>query len=365
MKVGQRSLLGYLPAQVIKCVLDGKIKENQKYPFDIPMKTVSLFADISGFTKLSEKFSKKGRKGPEFLAFCLNRYMELLINIIGKNGGDIFKFAGDALLVIWPASENNDLEEYSVRAFHCAKQIQKKLNNLDMGIGNRLCVKVGLGIGECSIFYVGGTFKRSEYLIVGSAMKQACSAECHATQGGQIIVSEKMYDYLEKYFKFKKCDKDMAHLDADDMAYYLYLDDKDKKFRKIQVKAEALLMRTKFNQEKLANNTNILRTFVPAAITGYLDIEMENWCKELRLLTIMFIQLSVDLKDTESAKGREKIQNVVSTVQVCVYKTRGSLNKFLMDDKGSVMLCCWGLPPFSTPDDSVRAVYSANLILKE
>ena len=117
MKVGQRSLLGYLPAQVIKCVLDGKIKENQKYPFDVQMKTVSLFADISGFTKLSEKFSKKGRKGPEFLAFCLNRYMELLINIIGKNGGDIFKFAGDALLVIWPDSENNDLEEYSVRAF--------------------------------------------------------------------------------------------------------------------------------------------------------------------------------------------------------------------------------------------------------
>ena len=365
MKVGQRSLLGYLPAQVIKCVLDGKIKENQKYPFDIPMKTVSLFADISGFTKLSEKFSKKGRKGPEFLAFCLNRYMELLINIIGKNGGDIFKFAGDALLVIWPASENNDLEEYSVRAFHCAKQIQKKLNNLDMGIGNRLSVKVGLGFGDCSIFYVGGTFKRSEYLIVGPAMKQACSAECHATQGGQIIVSEKMHNYLEKYFKFKKCDKDMAHLDADDMAYYLYLEDKDIKFRKIQVKAEALLMRTKFNQEKLANNTNILRTFVPAAITGYLDIEQENWCKETRLLTIMFIQLSVDLKDTETLKGREKIQNVVSTVQVCVYKTRGSLNKFLMDDKGSVMLCCWGLPPFSTADDSVRAVYSANLILKE
>ena len=365
MKVGQRSLLGYLPAQVIKCVLDGKIKENQKYPFDIPMKTVSLFADISGFTKLSEKFSKKGRKGPEFLAFCLNRYMELLINIIGKNGGDIFKFAGDALLVIWPASESNDLEEYAVRSFHCAKQIQKKLNNLDMGIGNRLSVKVGLGFGDCSIFYVGGTFKRSEYLIVGPAMKQACSAECHATQGGQIIISEKMYNYLEKYFNFKKCDKDMAHLDSDDMAYYLYLEDKDIKFRKIQVKAEALLMRTKFNQEKLANNTNILRTFVPAAITGYLDIEQENWCKETRLLTIMFIQLSVDLKDTETLKGREKIQNVVSTVQVCVYKTRGSLNKFLMDDKGSVMLCCWGLPPFSTADDSVRAVYSANLILKE
>ena len=365
MKVGQRSLLGYLPSQVIKCVLDGKIKENQKYPFDVPMKTVSLFADISGFTKLSEKFAKKGRVGPEFLAFCLNRYMELLINIIGKNGGDIFKFAGDALLVIWPATENNDLEEYSIRAFNCAKQIQKKLNNLDMGIGNKLCVKVGLGVGDCSIFYVGGIFKRSEYLIVGSAMKQACSAECHANNGGQIIVSEKVYNYIKDYYKFIKCEKDLTHSDSDDMAYYLYLEDLDKKYKRLQVKAEALLMRTKFNQEKLSNNTNILRTFVPAAITGYLDIEQESWCKDVRLLTIMFLQLSVGLKDTETPKGREKIQNVVSTVQVCVYKTRGSLNKFLMDDKGSVMLCCWGLPPFSTPDDSVRAVYSGNLIMKE
>jgi len=360
MKVGQRSLLGYLPAQVIKCVLDGKIKENQKYPFDIPLKTVSLFADISGFTKLSEKFAKKGRKGPEFLAFCLNRYMELLINIIGKNGGDIFKFAGDALLVIWPATENNDLEEYSIRAFNCAKQIQKKLNNLDMGIGNKLCVKVGLGVGDCSIFYVGGTFKRSEYLIVGTAMKQACTAESHAKKGGQILVSEKMYNYIKEYFKFEKKTNE-----NDDMDYYLYLEDSDKKYKRYQIKAEALLMRTKFNQEKLANNANILRTFVPAAITGYLDIEQESWCKDVRLLTIMFIQLSIDLKDTETPKGREKIQNVISTIQVCVYKTRGSLNKFLMDDKGSVLLCCWGLPPFSTPDDSVRAVYSANLIVKE
>ena len=79
----------------------------------------------------------------------------------------------------------------------------------------------------------------------------------------------------------------------------------------------------------------------------------------------MFIKLLVDLKATETKKGREKIQNIISTIQVCVYKTRGSLNKFLLDDKGSVILCCWGLPPFSTSDDSVRAVYSGNLILKE
>ena len=59
-----------------------------------------------------------------------------------------------------------------------------------------------------------------------------------------------MYNYIKDYFKFRKCEKDMAHADSDDMAYYLYLEDLDKKYKKLQVRAEALLMRTKFSQEK-------------------------------------------------------------------------------------------------------------------
>jgi adenylate cyclase 10 len=78
LSVGIQSLLGYLPAIIIKNILDEKIDISQKLPQHYLMKTVSLFADISGFTKLSEAFSKKGRIGPEFLAFSLNRYMEQL-----------------------------------------------------------------------------------------------------------------------------------------------------------------------------------------------------------------------------------------------------------------------------------------------
>ena len=146
-----------------------------------------------------------------------------------------------------------------------------------------------------------------------------------------------MYNYIKDYFQFERCAPDKDHPDSDDMAYFLYVGDSEKKYKKLQTRAEALLMRTKFSQEKLANNANILRTFVPAAITGYLDIEQENWCKDVRVLTIMFIKLLVDLKATETTTGREKIQNIISTIQVCVYKTRGSLNKFLLDDKGSVI----------------------------
>jgi adenylate cyclase 10 len=81
LSVGQQSLLGYLPAIIIQNLLDGKIQISGKLPQYYTMSTVSLFADISGFTKLSEAFSKKGRIGPEFLAFSLNRYMEQLSNL--------------------------------------------------------------------------------------------------------------------------------------------------------------------------------------------------------------------------------------------------------------------------------------------
>ena len=66
------------------------------------MDTVIMFADISGFTKVSYECAKQGARGAEQLAFCVNRYTEGLIKIIVKYGGDIIKFVGDAMIIVWP-----------------------------------------------------------------------------------------------------------------------------------------------------------------------------------------------------------------------------------------------------------------------
>ena len=71
------------------------------------MNTAVLFADISGFTALGEACAKKGVRGNEELAFCINRYMEGLVKNLGKYGGDIIKFVGDALIVMWPEERSN------------------------------------------------------------------------------------------------------------------------------------------------------------------------------------------------------------------------------------------------------------------
>src|SRR5262249_30505771 len=45
-----------------------------------------------------------------------------------------------------------------------------------------------------------------------------------------------------------------------------------------------------------------------------------------------------------------------------VYRYEGSLNKFLMDDKGSTLLAIFGLPPVAHEDDSTRAVLASMTI---
>ena len=362
LDLGSQSLLGYIPSMVIKKIIDDNNDLSKNIPYHYYIKTVSLFADISGFTKLTESFNKYGRIGPEFLAFSLNRYMEKLINIISKNGGDIFKFAGDALLVIWP--DGSTIEECSKRAIQCALEIQSLLHNVEITKDKKLSIKIGLGQGEVRILFVGGQFERAEYLIVGEAMRVACLSETKASCGGQTICHESVHNLVKGFYSYDEIPDEEGedHYGTKGMKFYLI---KDLIKERVQVRADAYLMRTKFNANKVRSKLKLLKSFVPKAISIYLDLEKERWSKEIRMLTIMFLNLKVDLSQTNDDDGIMRIQNIVRTVQRCIYMTKGALNKFLMDDKGSVMLIVWGLPPFSEVNDASRAVYTAMELVKE
>ena len=43
----------------------------------------------------------------------------------------------------------------------------------------------------------------------------------------------------------------------------------------------------------------------------------------------------------------------------------GSLNKLVMDDKGSTLICIWGLCPFAHEDDAARAILTAMNMKRE
>jgi len=142
-----------------------------------------LFADVSGYTAMCEKLGSLPG-GDELLSQNLNSYFELLVRSMSKQGGDVFKFAGDAIIVVWPPSDKEDLATLTRRAgqvlspvcpmkaissaelwtsiacccvrVQCAMDIKESLQDAVLGNhGVRLSVKVGFGAGEITILHLG------------------------------------------------------------------------------------------------------------------------------------------------------------------------------------------------------------------
>ena len=265
--------------------------------------------------------------------------------------------------MVWPPNDN--IIESCQRAIQCALDIQEKLNDQEISPNKRLSVKIGIGVGECTILVVGGVFGRCEYLSVGDALAQACESETKASAGGETICSQDVYKYVKGKFEVVEAvgpDNHGHESSENEMKFYKIL---KMTSERVQIKADAYLMRTKFSLDKLREKLSVLKAFVPNAIIKYLDIEKEIWSKEIRMMSSMFLNLKVDLKQTKTDQGIQRIQKIVKTVQRCVYRTKGALNKFLMDDKGSVMVICWGLPPLSNSDDHVRAVLCGTTMIEE
>src|SRR5688500_14393605 len=99
------ALVRYVPAHVAKRIARGL----PAVAFSEEVPAAALFADISGFTSLSERLGKRGPEGVEELTRVLNTYFGRLITAVTAHGGDVVKFAGDALLAFWPVE--NDAAE--------------------------------------------------------------------------------------------------------------------------------------------------------------------------------------------------------------------------------------------------------------
>src|SRR5262249_40596451 len=74
--------------------------------------------DLSGFTALSERLAQKGKAGVEELILVISGCFEGRIGIAARHGGDVVKFRGDALLLLF------DGDDHANRAARAAAQMQ-------------------------------------------------------------------------------------------------------------------------------------------------------------------------------------------------------------------------------------------------
>ncbi len=146
-----------------------------------------LFADISGFTAMSERLSTLGREGAEQITEIVNRYFSTMLSIIFAHGGDLFKFGGDALLVFFPDTDVPG----SLNALYASQQMQQAMSafaQVKTSLGSfPLQMKIGLSAGS---IFTGrlGTATDRQFFVSGSVVNATARAQSLAA-AGQILVT--------------------------------------------------------------------------------------------------------------------------------------------------------------------------------
>jgi len=155
-----------------------------------------LFADIRGFTSLSESLS------PEQVVTLLNNYLGIMTEIIDSYGGTVNEFYGDGLLAFFGAPVANG--EHARIAVGCA--LAMKAGMAEVNRRNRECglpeIDMGLAVnsGEVIVGNVGSE-KRFKYGVIGSAVNIASRVQSSA-ENGTILVTRSCSDALGDCFKF-------------------------------------------------------------------------------------------------------------------------------------------------------------------
>jgi adenylate cyclase len=170
----------FLPEYVVKQMLENP--ESFKLG-GINQRITVLFADIRGFTRLSEHAQ------PEKVVQLLNKYFSAMTDIIFAHGGTLDKYIGDGLMALFGAPTATPQD--ATNALNTAVAMQRRITGINEELRAEGFPEIGAGIGlhtgEATVGYIGSE-RRSEYTAIGDTVNLASRLESNA-KGGQILLS--------------------------------------------------------------------------------------------------------------------------------------------------------------------------------
>jgi adenylate cyclase len=193
----KRERLGrFLSPQVTQRILNAS--DSQGAALGVPeVKDVSiLFADIVGFTTMSEKMS------PAAVALLLNDYLSRMTDIIFKYDGTLDKYIGDAIMAVFGAPL--EMEDHALRAVKAGLEMQERLTefNSERKEGPHLRIRIGINSGKAVAGEIGSINKK-EYTVLGDTVNTASRLESSVAKPGMVVIGENTMNLVTDQFEFK------------------------------------------------------------------------------------------------------------------------------------------------------------------
>jgi predicted ATPase/class 3 adenylate cyclase len=298
----------------------------------------ALFADISGFTPLTEALVQElGRqRGAEELTRYLNLVYDALINELHSYGGSAIAFAGDAI-TCWFDGDNG------CRAVAAALSMQRAMDQFaavqtPSGTTVALAMKASVAAGPVRRFVVGDPSARLIDAIAGATLERLAAGE-HLAGRGEVVVDEAV---------MAGAPLELGELRRDDRG------------RGFGVVKELLVAVDPVPWPALAEQAidpGEVRRWLLPSVYALLEQGMGQFLAELRPTVALFLRFSGIDYDRDPDAG-EKLDRFIRWVQEVVDRRQGTLIDLNIGDKGSYIYINFGAP-IAHEDGPARAAATA------
>jgi adenylate cyclase len=214
MAGGLAAFRKYIPADLVKTLVSEGIEPR---PGGSIRTMTVLFADIAGFTGLSE------RLGDQIIPL-LSSYLDTMSREVSSHGGTIDKFIGDAVMAFWGAPAAN--ADHAIDACRAALACQHALraSGITDDSGRPLRVRIGVNSGDMLVGNIGSEF-RLNYTVIGDAVNVASRLEgVNKEYGTEIIIGQETRCLAGDNIQVRELDRLMVYGRTGGIAIYELLD---------------------------------------------------------------------------------------------------------------------------------------------
>lgn len=162
-----------------------------------------LFVDLCNYSKITSTIA---HRGAHVLSSIVNEYLHRILLIVDKYGGDVIKFAGDAIIVIWYSTNEDSLPMNVLLAAKCVLEMQQNAGEHPVrGTSLHFRIHCGLSCGMLeSEIYTARNHMNMQRLFhsVGGNSLMELSDLVDVAKPGEVCVSNGVVDHLLHYGTF-------------------------------------------------------------------------------------------------------------------------------------------------------------------
>ena len=308
----------------------------------------ALFADISGFTTLTETLRESlgARRGAEELTRHLDAVYSTLIAEVENYGGSVIEFAGDAIMCWF--DEKNDASSPSSRAVACAFALQQAMRAFSLialpnGTTITLSLKVAVASGSARRFVVGDPSIHYMDALAGETVARTSAAE-HLANKSEVLVDEATVNTLGGSLTLQEWRTD---------------EETNERFAVVKEFKERISP-VPLSEPPADLDPALLRTWIYPQVYEREQFGESSFLTEFRPCAVLFVRFTGIDYDTDGAQ--EQLDTFICQMQIIASRYEGTFLQLTIGDKGSYVYINFGA--LSTHEDDARRAVKAALELQ-